>query len=653
MSRRLLLLFAGSVLLPGLILAYLSFRSVKDENLLIEKSMDDRHMAFVEELGNLLQKIRQLHLDQLRERLRAGGSTGDPLEAWSLASRLLDNPIVQSVVVFRNDSALYPHSPRGGIEKGALPTTESLPRILRPLTELARQEWQGRRYPQCLKVLRTLLHGPDSLSDQASSSLRAGFRMMEIKCFARLDLTAEAVESSKSLIGDILDREPLDSPSQTGYYLSEIVNLLTSMERLPRDTREEMFLLHERLPLFLSNADRVEQEWPSSPEEILRSLTDAPADSLKINYREGYPYLQLGYPWLAGESRAILRLDDGVFLAAVRAEFAMDKSIEAGPWKDISFAISNGRDETVLATPNLEDREPALERSYGEDFPAWRVVVYRRPPGELLSLSRQRMALQYTLLGFSLIAILLGTLILFTGLDKEKRMARMKSNFLSAVSHELKTPLTAIRMFAEMLSTGRQTQEEKKLQYADRIGIEAERLQGMIEGILSYTRLEENPRALRFRDLDLCEVARETADLLGNAYAKAGIQLKTEMSPTARLRADYDAMRSVLINLLENSLKYSGSGTTVTLEIRDLEQKIMLRVADQGVGIAPADMKHIFERFYRAGDELTRKTRGSGLGLSLVKRIVDAHGGEIKVHSKLNEGTEMILYLPGKKGTHA
>lgn len=113
---------------------------------------------------------------------------------------------------------------------------------------------------------------------------------------------------------------------------------------------------------------------------------------------------------------------------------------------------------------------------------------------------------------------------------------------------------------------------------------------------------------------------------------------------------DYNALRSIVQNLLENALKYSPSGTEVTLDVTVANEDIVLRVADQGIGIDPADQKRVFEKFYRAGDEMTRKTRGSGLGLALVKRIVDAHGATIRLNSRPGEGTEMIVTFP-KAGT--
>jgi signal transduction histidine kinase len=198
-----------------------------------------------------------------------------------------------------------------------------------------------------------------------------------------------------------------------------------------------------------------------------------------------------------------------------------------------------------------------------------------------------------------------------------------------------------------MIASGRAT-GEKGAKYAGRIGAEAERLQGMIEGILTYTRLEENPGALRFEDVDLSAIARESVGLLAEAFARAGIGLRQALAPAAPLRGDYNALRSIVQNLLENALKYSRSGTTVTLEVNAQNEEIVLRVVDQGIGIAPEDLRRVFDKFYRAGDEMTRKTRGSGLGLALVKRIADAHAAVIKINSRVGEGTDMQVVFPRK-----
>lgn len=644
-ARRRLLLLAGPVLLPGLVLAYLSFRSVKDERLLLERSREARYESFAETVEETLRNTRQAHMDRLRDALADGGSAESPQAAWVLAARLIEAPLVHSVVVFRAGLPVFPRLAREASPERRVDPEEH------PLEHIVREEWRANRIASTLQAVRLLLYGPDPL-DESRAERRFGFRLLELKCLARLGLTRQAATTARSLVHDLLESADLDSHHRTGFYLAEIADLMTSLEDLPRDARAEFFSLHQRLPAFLSNADAVAREWPDAPGEILRRVSVPNGDSLRAHYHRGIPYLAAGFPWLDRDARVLVRLDEGVLADAVRAGLLQDRR---APWRDMDFVVFDRNGERVFAGEQEEPpvgRETALERTFAETFPAWRLVVYKRPDGELIAQGRWRTGIHYALLGFSLISLLLGVLALYKGLENAQRLLSMKGNFLSAVSHELKTPLTAIRMFSEMLA-GDRIQAEKRPEYARRIGAEAERLQGMIEGILTFTRLEENPGALRFDEIDLTEAARESAALFTDAFEKAGVRFVTRLHAPALLRADYEAARSVVQNLLENALKYSRPGTEVTLEVSPRSEDIVLRVADQGAGIAAEDLRRIFDKFYRAGDEMTRKTRGSGLGLALVKGILDAHGGTIRVNSKPGEGTEMILTFPRKGGADA
>jgi signal transduction histidine kinase len=644
---RRLLFIAGLILLPGLVLGYLSFRSVKDERLLLEKSQEARYEALAEAVERTLAGTRRSLMDRLKADLAEGGSAETPLEAWALAARLLDNPLVQSVVVFRDEEPVFPRlaTPRSSPHLDSL---TAIPGDAHPLEATARAEWRANRPAAALRTLTLMLHGADSLSAHAVEA-RFGYRLLELKCLVALGESRAAIAAARALAQDLLASPDLESHHRTGFYLAEIAAIMTAREDLPRDARGEFFALHQRLPAFLANADVVERDWPASPVEVLRGQPYAGGDSLRVHYHAGNPYLLIRFPWLESNTQVLARLDEGVFAAALRNEMAQDRR---GPWRDAAFSLFDLRDEPVLADEPPRHQEPAIERSLEDQFPAWRLVVYKRPAGELIAQGRWRVVLQYTVLGFSLLSLLIGVIVLFKGLDDAQRLVSMKANFLSAVSHELKTPLTAIRMFSEMLSSGR-APEEKRAQYALRIGAEAERLQGMIEGILNYTRLEENPEALRLEDTDLSEAARDSAALMADAFASANIRLVTRIAPEAPMRADYEAMRSVIQNLLGNALKYSHAGSQVLLEIRATAEEVVLRVSDQGIGIEAADLKRIFDKFYRAGDEMTRRTRGSGLGLALVKRIVDAHAGVIRVNSKPGEGTDMTITFARKGGPDA
>ena len=437
-------------------------------------------------------------------------------------------------------------------------------------------EFRAGRYLHTVRMIRAFSHASDSLfSTRAGSQYRYGLWLMEIKCLIALNLTEEAVGRGRELIQALLRGNGFSSYHQVKFYLSETVNLLTSMENLPREIRDYFWSIHQKSEIFLVNAEFVSQEWKASPEYLIRSQALDPQNPIQINYMDGIPYLIIGYPWLDKETRIIARLNESVFNEAIQAEILQSRK---SAWKNMDFALLGQKDIVVLTTDSLADRRVALEKPLSGDFPAWKLIIFKMKDSEVIALGRRKLALLYTLVGFSLAMLLIGSFSALQGLKNERKMVRMKSNFLSAVSHELKTPLTAIRMFAEILESGKQTQEDKRKRYATLIGEEAMRLYGMIEGILNFTKLEEKRSKLNFSDLDLAKAVQEVAGLMAGAFEKAGIKLSLQLDAGVTLRGDYDSLRSVVQNLLENSLKYSKTGTTVTVLLENAPDKAILRV---------------------------------------------------------------------------
>ncbi len=677
-SKHLYQVFLLSILVPGLILAYLSFRTVKDERILIEKALENRNEEFVDAVQGVLDKTKAERLARLQDQLQRSSSSSAPDNYLFLATDLLENSMVQSLAIFRRDEMVFPRRlafgdsmgttapPAAGTEAGvdggpvamappppmetsAAPQAEELdlPPRAREAVAFIQTEYRAGRFLHAVRLIRAFSHASDSLfSTRAGSLYRYGLWLVEIKCLIGLNLTEEAVARGRELIQALLRGNGFSNYHQVKFYLGETVNLLTSLETLPREVRDYFWSIHQKSEIFLVNAEFISQEWSSTPEQLIRSQALDFQNPIQINYLDGIPYLIIGYPWLDKETRVIARLNESVFNEAVETEILQSKK---SAWKSMAFALVSAKDQVVMTTDSLADRRVALERPLGGDFPAWKLIIYKMKDSEVIALGRRKLTLLYTLLGFSLAALLIGSFSVLQGLKNERRVVRMKSNFLSAVSHELKTPLTAIRMFAEILESGKQTQEDKRKRYATLIGEEAMRLHGMIEGILDFTRLEEKRGRLSFTDLDLTLAVQEVAGLMAAAFEKAGIKLVLQLHTAATIRGDFDSVRSVVQNLLENSLKYSEAGTTVTVVLENLPDKAVLRVRDEGIGISGADLKRIFDKFYRAGDELTRKTKGSGLGLAIVKQILDSHRAQIKANSKLNEGTEMVITFPKGK----
>ena len=253
----------------------------------------------------------------------------------------------------------------------------------------------------------------------------------------------------------------------------------------------------------------------------------------------------------------------------------------------------------------------------------------------------------FLILGFLSVMIIGGLVLTKHIVSKEMALARLKSDFVSNVSHELRTPLALIRLYAETLELGRITTQEKKQQYYRIIRKESERLTALINNILDFSRIEAGRKEYEFRNTDIAELVRNTLESYRYQIEQQGFAFEESIdSNLPAVPVDREAIARALVNLVNNALKYSTDEKFLGVKLYRDDGVVKLEVADHGIGIARRDQSKIFEKFYRAGDPLVHNTKGSGLGLSLVRHITQAHGGEIAVESTPGKGSRFILSLP-------
>jgi signal transduction histidine kinase len=243
-----------------------------------------------------------------------------------------------------------------------------------------------------------------------------------------------------------------------------------------------------------------------------------------------------------------------------------------------------------------------------------------------------------------------GFLAMYRFALQQTRLARQQQNFVSAVSHELKTPLTSIRMYGEMLKSG-WADERKKQMYYEFIYDEGERLSRLIDNVLQLARLNNDGPTIAAEPVAVSELLDVFRSKLSTQAERAGFELEFVIEPAARdcmISADVDALTQVFINLTDNAIKFSGETARkeilITARCRE-KTDVVLAVRDFGPGIPPAAMKRLFELFYRPDNELTRTTAGTGIGLALVKQLVTAMSGRIDVKNQ-NPGAEFRLTFP-------
>jgi signal transduction histidine kinase len=231
------------------------------------------------------------------------------------------------------------------------------------------------------------------------------------------------------------------------------------------------------------------------------------------------------------------------------------------------------------------------------------------------------------------------------GTKRQAHLALQQSNFVAAVSHELRTPLTAIRGAAEMLAHD-MVPEAKKAGYYQSILTESDRLRRMVEQILDFDRLQRGRLDVTVQPTDMTAVVQRVADMMQPVAAKRDVQLDVVPAEALTIQGDPDTMAQALTNLIDNAIKFSPRGAEVRIELQKREATALLAVEDSGPGVPAAERNRIFDAFYRVGDESTRKTKGSGLGLYLVQRYVEAVGGTIRVTDAQGGGARFEVELP-------
>jgi len=338
--------------------------------------------------------------------------------------------------------------------------------------------------------------------------------------------------------------------------------------------------------------------------------------------------------WLV--SMTAPKADANPLVIAVRAEDVF-KEIVSRSDSDVRFAISAA---------------DAAGDPLGENLPGLRVTF--RPAGAADHPARLDAQISPYLFALPPVVALalLGGYLLWRDTRRESRMAEMRSQFVSSVSHELKTPLTSIRMFAETLQMNDATPSETRAEYLDTIVNETERLTRLLNNVLDFSRIERGQRNYHMQPTALDAVVHSALRTMQFPLTQQGFHLQVDICEgLPPVHADRDAIEQAILNLLSNAMKYSGKNRDIEVQLCSKDGSALIQVTDHGIGIPQEELKRVFQRFYRIATPENRAISGTGLGLSLVAHIAEAHGGSVEVASKPGEGSTFSLRLP-LNGSH-
>jgi hypothetical protein len=339
-------------------------------------------------------------------------------------------------------------------------------------------------------------------------------------------------------------------------------------------------------------------------------------------------------PWIVGirdpiegESQNILAFHGPLFLNAVTQESDLSDTFPG----DCRIA-ANPAEEGFPAGGALEDLHLHFDET---DVSAW-----------------TKSSLPFPILYWSILVLVVGFTafggyLLWRDVGRELAIAEMRSQFAASVSHELKTPLTSIRMFAEALTMGVQKKPEAQKEYLHTIISESERLSRLLNNVLDFSKIEQGTRTYRFEATSLEEVIHAAEEAMAFPMGQKGFDLQVEVEDgIPEVQADRDALEQAVLNLLHNAMKYSGESREIQLKLHRNGNMVQVDVTDHGIGIVEEDRDRIFGKFFRVSGIENQKIPGTGLGLTIVSHIAQSHGGRVEVKSQPGEGSTFSFILP-------
>ncbi len=698
--KKILLLFLLGIGLPSLLLGYFAFRGIQNDQALLEKRQLDDHRRAAEQVAlSIDQSISEVEQAFVKT-LSHQEDSEEPDLLRSLDDFKNRYPLAEEVFIFRNEEEFhFPAAKLLFFPEGSLAnSTGSIKQPSHNRTFLAAQklEFQDHDYQKALLSYLTAIKQANDL--QSRGECQSAIARVQKKA----ELFEEAIESYKKISEEysqvlITDGIPLGVAArlELGSLYREtedITNAIKTHLGLYRSMIDREWMLEKAAYAFFDQTvkesiqDIFSQESLPTEEAALKdAYQDLMNEEQELNehterllffQERAAPDIKAKMPHSLDASsnpakRCIVEIGRNVYLVSLfppdrakgnnpqdrwglllRATYLKDPLLLNSlqnfvPSEKSSWIVKDREGKTALDSERPPSGSPIVRTNFAGNFPDWTLEFYYQEPRLLETFLTSRRGIYFYM--FLLIAgiLVFGLILTVRTVSHELELARMKSDFVSTISHEFKSPLTSIRQLAEMLHSGRVPSEERRQKYYDVLLEQSERLSLLTENVLNFARIEEGRKEFVFERMDIKSLLEGLISSVQDRVRHVGFDIRLEMENSlSPVILDKDSMTQAIQNVIDNAIKYSGDAKKVEVRAFKENQSLVIAVQDFGIGIGKEEKDKIFDRFYRGGDELTRTVKGSGLGLTLVKQIVEAHKGSVQVESEPGKGSTFSIKLP-------
>jgi len=316
-----------------------------------------------------------------------------------------------------------------------------------------------------------------------------------------------------------------------------------------------------------------------------------------------------------------------------------------------NFFISNLTGRIIYGKKSLSEEFPKTTAFFENNFPPWRIDAYSIETKVTGLIGLHKSFYFWTILTLILI-LSFGVVLIVRTVAHEMEVLKIKSDFVSTVSHEFKTPLTSIKALTERLMEGKVKDHAKMNQYFSVISQDTDKLTRLVGNILDFSKIEEGKKEYDFEETDIAEWLDQTVENFRKENLQREIKIHTQIpGDIPHIKIDKNALALAVNNLLDNAIRASTKKNEIDVIVKRDENNLIIKVKDYGIGIPHDELDKIFEKFYQGSNAIRLSTKGTGLGLTLVRHTIDAHGGEVFVESKVEQGSTFTLLLPIKNKT--
>ena len=323
-----------------------------------------------------------------------------------------------------------------------------------------------------------------------------------------------------------------------------------------------------------------------------------------------------------------------------------DITVNSGLKEDVGFILTDLGGGIIAGDTTIYNKSTNIISYFDDNFPPWKIEVTGEITSPLLFKGFYKSFYFWTILTM-VVMLAFGIVIIGRTIAHEKEILKLKSDFVSSVSHEFKTPITSIKALTERLLEGTMKDPDRMREYYSVISQEAENLSHLVGNILDFSKMDDGKKQYNFEETDFKRWLEQTVtDFFINVISRE-LKMQTNLTgPSVQIKIDKNAMKQAVNNLLDNAVKFSSEYSEVKVILEKQGEKILLKIKDDGIGIPKNEQLKIFEKFYRGENASHHSTTGTGLGLTIVKQIVEAHNGEIGVESELGKGSMFIVSIP-------